>query len=145
MTPSPKIKSRIVVVGSVYYQQGDSEGVGFSASFARDLDTDEQHFGPRIVTIGEDWQPAPLGWLDKCSMLIIHNLEGTALQTRPTPEENAQINRHVIEASLNPGEPIAVISILPREAHRICAIYPASVKIRCRHDKAKCSIVAIPG
>ncbi len=96
------LKSRLTVVESLYHQASGEEGVMVSSSFSRNLESDDQAYGPRRLKATEEWQPLDCGWVEEIGMISVTNEEGKHLQVNPTEEEKEALAKKVLEISLSP-------------------------------------------
>ncbi len=84
-----------VIMQVVHYSDVTKQPTDFCpATKTRTLKQDEQPFGPRILTIGSEWQRLDLGWIewDKCGLVVIVNDGDKA-----------------VRVALHAGDPFAVV------------------------------------
>lgn len=145
-----KPKSRLTVVETVYHQAPQEEPQSNEVRFCRELESDEQPYGPRRLTATEDWRLLDCGWLsDEVSMLTIRNEEGRNLQVIPTEAEQAEIDARVLEVGYYGGTPDSLATgaswlIPPGESMRGCPKSIEKLSIRCRSGEARYTLTAYP-
>lgn len=124
------LKSRLTVVESLYHQASGEEGMMVSSRFSRDLESDDQAYGPRRLKATEEWQPLDCGWVEEMGMVSITNEEGKRLQVNPTEKEKEATAKKVLELALTPN-PDSLWSFLipPGESFRG---YPSTQKLWIR-------------
>ena len=90
----------LIVQTVITHSNCSEQPLQVQASFIQNLETDEQSYGPRRVTVKGDWTPLDLGWLaDKpISYLVIQDRSGL-LDGRKT---QVSIDG-VLVASIKPG------------------------------------------
>lgn len=157
--------SRITTVGSIYYMTRDGQPHVVQIRSARNQQTEEQAYGPRKVTIGDQWTSLDAGWIKVCGLLIVTNEEGRRRQRIPTPEEQQEIDSKVIEIAFlspqslketdeprtmhsKPKTPLDIYPALllpPGESVPVCPVDLRSVMIRCQNGQAKITINILPG
>lgn len=150
-TTKPVLKSRLIVVESVYHQHFGAEPESFDSRYSRWLDVVEQVY-KRELTITEDWQLLDHGWIKNASLLLVSNIEGKALLRNPTEQERSDLKSHVVElgvAIAGPeGEARYIRSfsyIPPGESTRLCNPLPLNdLRLRCSSGSARCQILIVP-
>lgn len=157
----PLEKNRLVVIHTVYFQaHGFQPLQPVEARYERLLDTPEQHYGPRQMVIGEEWEPIDQGWFKDAPVgsLVLHNLEGKFLQRVPTEAEKRDMESRVLEiAVIHPSEmgkqgmwdpprqgPLSFASVRPGEDCRFEPTHLPCLLLRCRKGKAKCTLTLFP-
>ena len=150
LTPRQVPKDRLVVVETCYHLPWEGEPVSVDERYSRDLSTHEQLY-ERRCRVGEAWEPLDLGWLTGVGMLVLSNQEGRNLQTRPTPEEQAEMDGRVLEVGWQPREatqfdspPFALLLVPPGESLRIVPATTDGLIVRCRRGTCKFVVYAWP-
>ncbi len=73
MTDTKQV-NRLVVIEQVHYQGEGQEPTTTTNRFYRNLTTDEQPYGPRLVRVDAEWQTLDVGWFkDRCGMMVLEN------------------------------------------------------------------------
>lgn len=132
-------KSRLTVVESVYHQQPDGTNMPISTQYSRVLKSDEQAF-VRKMTVGESWVEVPYGWLQDCSLLVIHNESGKYRTTAPSPQEIEDAEAAVIEVA-GPDK-VPVFDVPAGESIR--GKPRRGLHVRCARGSVKCVVSCIP-
>jgi hypothetical protein len=150
--PAPALRARLVVVAQVVHVPPDGGPTPLAYQFGRELETDEQPYGPRRVRAGAGWEPLDYGWLggpDGVGLVVVENEEGRRPRVVPTPEERADTLARVVElgviAELPDGARVVVpfARVRPGEARDLDPAGPLA--IRCTHPGgARASILLIP-
>lgn len=154
----PRPKARVTVVESVIYQQLDPPGEAVdlgSGGYSLPVfePADEQCVPGRVQTVGPDWAPLQLLYLDglPVAVLVVENLEGTGRQVLPSDAEAAGTAARVVE--------LAVPSLAMHGPHNdslpaFAVVRPgtsarfepaARVHARCRSGRARVRVAAAPG
>lgn len=80
----PNTQSRVGIAGTVYHQNPKQNPASFPLQGSMFLKTEEEVYSRNPPSpVGKKWQAIELGWIPKCSMLCIRNLEkakGSSLQ-----------------------------------------------------------------
>ncbi len=144
-------KARLVVVHTVYHQIFNQQPrQALDARYSRILRSDEQSYGPRTITVGEQWTPLEIGWLGNfpLGLIVITNGEGNFMERNPTPIEYSEAEKRILEIrfdeTITPGGTTPHLLILPRESQSFIPANPATVKIRCRSGEGKYTILVVP-
>jgi hypothetical protein len=125
-----EVPPQLTVVEKVYYRTGNEDPTEIDTRYSRTLSNAEQVYERRL-TVGQEWQAIPTGWINRCAMLIVKNLEGT----------NEADNKAV---ELGYGK-ISLFEIIPRESFRCTPkIGLERLFIRCIGGKAKVRVYLIP-
>lgn len=106
---SDKPKARLVSVSTVYHQLLPGQPTGQQRQWSRPLASDQQPYGPRTLTVGEEWMPLDCGWVTDVGYVVIQNEEGKFTQTIPTEEEREAAAGKVLEVAFpgwNANDPI---------------------------------------
>lgn len=159
-----KSPSRIMHVGNIYYISRSGQPHVTEIRSNRNQVADEQAFGPRRMTIGEEWTPIETGWIEVCGMMILTNEEGRRLQRIPTAEQIEEINGKVVEIAfvknlpvsneprtmhsppiVAPDEPFAALLLLPGESLPATPVSMKQVLVRCRAGQARITVNLLPG
>ena len=139
-------KARLMVNAAVAHQVLGKAPEDLSPPpHVRTLDGDEQVWRRECV-VGPEWQPLPLGWLEgqQVGLLVVTNEEGKFTQVQPAAEERAAALARVVELGVLAGPvPAPVTLVRPLTSVMLEPLLP--VWARCRTDKAKITVTAVPG
>ena len=139
------LKNRCVVVDTTYHQNGRNQPTAVESTFSLDLATDEHPYQVPM-TVAEEWQAVDLGWLDRCSMLVLKNLEGVFTQIIPTEEERRDALAKVVDVSFDPprfGVDKTIHAYVPATAST--RMWPSGpVHLRCQSGEARIVVFAMP-
>lgn len=158
-------RGRLSFVGTVYHQLPNSQPSSSPINFSRWLNSDDTPFGPRKITVTEQWSKIDIaaGWIKQCGFLIISNLEGRHLSRILTKEQREDINSKVIEVCLAPPplssygprdmhsppvpkfSPIAYFLIPPGEDLPVTPVDISLLLLKCRKGEADCNLTFFPG
>lgn len=136
-------RTLLTVVDTVYHQPAGGSPVtvlGDACRFHRELISDEQVYERRRV-IGQEWVQIDCGWVERCGMLVVRNLEGQ-FSVLPTPEQREAVGRRVLELSFDGNT--CHIQVPPQES---CRFYPSDARliyIRCREGSARYTVGLVP-
>lgn len=137
-------RCRVTVVEHVYHQQIGGDPVAIETSFSRLLESEEERY-QRTLKTGEAWTKLDCGHVPEASVLTLKNLEGVFRSVNPTPEEEAEAAKRVIEVGLWIGELIEPLDeVRPQEAIRRCPLDLSRLYVRCRCGTAKFRLMLIP-
>ncbi len=146
--PQTQSRARLVVIQQFYHQVLNSQPRLIEARYSRILGSNEQPYGPRTLTVGEDWTPLELGWMKDIpiGVLVITNEEGTFLERNPTEKERESSNSKILEVAFYQRlDPLtAALIILPRDCQPLTPLYPDRIRIRCRNGEGRYTIIVIP-
>ncbi len=147
-------KARLVIIQQIYHQIFNQQPrPALDARHSRILKSDEQSYGPRTITIGEEWVPLELGWLKDTpiGMIVLTNEEGRFMDRNPTLEQAREGEKKILELSFtclgtsgNKPSYAATLLIPPRESQTILPANPKEVMIRCRSGQGKYTILIVP-
>lgn len=144
--PSKAQHGVLTYTSMIYHRESPmDEATSIPIQFSRNLNTQEQLFGPRKYQVGESWEPLDFGWLkDKpISMIIIKNLEGKFDQIVPTLQQRVEASYKALVVAYEDsdlGFDIPIGESLPFVSRD-----PSKLRIRCLLGIAKYTLIAIPG
>lgn len=146
-----RVKNRVTVVDTVYWQPVDSEPVAIPSRFYREVSCEEQVYQGKFK-VTPQWVEIKTWWLKTVGMLTLRNEEGYFPQVQPTGQERQRAESLILEVGLlvdidNSREEkvIPFARILPRESLRL---HPSSVqhlRVRCPGGVARVHVCLIPG
>lgn len=145
----------ITVAGTIYHRAGpQAQATAINLRWTRELESDEQPWGPRQFTVTEQWTPLDCGWLkpELCGMLVIENREGHFTQRIPTEEQRAEAMARVVEIGVTNARAlehyddhiIAILEVRPKESQPLMPVDVSSLRIRCRKGEARCVLTVLP-
>lgn len=141
-------KARLTFNEWIAYQPLSASPVDISPRpFSRNLVTDEQIWRREAIA-GNDWARAPLGWLDDLPVaeIIITNEEGKFTQVQPSHEERAAAEARIIEVGIEANGTGVIVPITLVRPHHSFHLEPLGpIYLRCQTDRAKYTIIAVPG
>lgn len=146
MIGTAKSTARITVLETSYYQSADTEPKSSEKRFTRLLEQDEeQPYGPRKMTITDEWKPLDTGWIETASFYCIENLEGRFTQTIPTQEEREAALLKTIELAIQtPSGTVVFCTLPPGEFQRVGYRDIKRVRVRCLNGPAKAVATIYP-
>ena len=68
-----EIKSRLVVVEQVVWQAPNEQPAPCESRFSRWLESSDQAYGPRTLSVGVEWQKLDTGWVSVAGMMVLAN------------------------------------------------------------------------
>lgn len=137
------MKSRITVIGTVYFQEAEQQPVAVESAHSRVCEADEQPY-PRRFEVGEEWTPLPDGcWVSEASVMVLANAEGRGGRRNLTPAESEVVASHVVEVSFSGGATADAV-IVPRDDMRVAPANLSAIRLRCRSGTARCSVTIFP-
>lgn len=128
MKPRPQRQSRIhapriVVVESVYHQQGTDSPTVVDCRFNRWLETEGSPFSYK-GSVKDYWEvlPSITGANSNYSMLVLKNTEGRFTGGQPTQQERDSVMSRILEIGLEvePGRVVHFSRIPAGESARFC-------------------------
>ena len=120
------MKSRVTAIETIVVQTGDDEPFLIDNRWDRELITSEQPFGPRRVSVGDDWTPLDLGWLkDNVGILSVKTLGGGTVELRHRGASG-------------------VWRIFSRESLSGCPTMATEIEARCPGGQARIKVSVIP-
>lgn len=135
---------RITTISQSYYE--DSSGVQgqTEARTWRNTEADEQPYGPRKLTVSEEWQEVDFGWVLTPSLLIVYNPEG------PNPKDGSgqslevgvQNCGAVVKDELPAVTPVAILS--PRKDFMVWPCPNTRYFVRSRGGHCRYEVTAYP-
>lgn len=134
-------RSRVTVVETVYHQTGEGHTTPIESKYQRFLGS----VGPgylRLQTVGEDWQPLDVGWVQDASFLHIRN-EKPRYSRVPTAVEQGIAESKVLELRMEDSE-IPFSEVRVGESIRINPMYVRMIQVRCRSGEAKFTVNVLP-
>lgn len=138
--------STLIVVESICHRISGESPEGVRYQFSRELQSNEETWQRRF-NVTTEWQPLPLGWIAdnglESSMVRIQNEEGK-FDTIPTPEQQAECDKRIVEIKYDSANDDEVWLILPQESFRGCPKKCDLLVIRSQYGQAKVSIIATP-
>lgn len=128
---------RFGVVETCYHQQHGQQPTGISESrFSGWIDSDEQPYGPRFMTVGEEWCSLDCGWIEQASMMVLKN----------DPDKGADATVEVgVVCDAGVIIPFAEIPAqFPSHSLRFCPTHLKSLRVRCLKGQTRVTIVLYP-
>jgi hypothetical protein len=128
-------KARISVNESIYHQEygGSQPTPNKPIRFGRDIDTDEQPYS-RKITVTEEWKPIEKGWIEKCGLLTIENLEAFKKDPDKTIEVGVGVEGNIYRFT----------QIRAGEGMRLDPIEFGALRIHCCKGSVKALITLYP-
>lgn len=134
-----RVRDSISVVEAVYHQKLRQQPTSLESTFSRDLVSDGDPYQVTMV-VTEEWQDVDVGWVERCGMMVLKNLEGLGLQVIPTEAEVAAIESRVVDIAF--GDDRAAAHVPPRATSHL---WPdVTVRVRCRSGTARLLVFASP-
>lgn len=133
---------RITVVEHIYYQAGNDQATQTSNTYSRELSDNEQPYYRKAKATGEK-QSVDLGWIEKCGLLSISNLEVLDSQTTPSQKERDELSRKILEVGWR-GCAKSTCLIPPGESMRFYPRDPSDLIVRSRYKTINYSVTAYP-
>ena len=133
----PNVLNRLTVRCQVFHQNSGQEASRFPLGFCRILSEKSEQVYTRLSQIAtEDWKTLDPGWIEQCSAILIHNVEGRDRRLRklPVPEEE--------RIELVSEEPLLV---LPGEFQLLTPAQFKAVQVRSPGGSAEFNVTFIPG
>ena len=134
--------STLTVVETVSHHPLDSDPTQEIVAFDRRLISTEQPY-KRSLTVGEEWVPLDLGWIEDVGMVCITNDVGRFLQTHPTEEEREWLDAKVLLVSYDQSDQKAFL-VSRKETLRVSPSNASGLYIRCASGEAKYHILVVP-
>lgn len=133
MKPAQARPSRLTVVETVYHHQRGGQPAAVEARYTRRLASDEQPYR-RTMTLGAEWQPVDLGWLQgqPVGLLILQSGEKPG---GPLVEVGVAV--------LDAVQPAFVIR--PGESFRGEPLPDAEICVRASAAGARLAVTVLPG
>lgn len=143
----PRTPARITVVENIYYHVRGESPMLVNSRYVRTMQTTEQAYGPRRVQVGEEWTRLDLGWVKRCGMLHLENVEGRSFAVIPTPSQLQDLMMNgLVEIACSEDTPTTPHFYLPpRESMRVVPISATAMWARCRKGTVRLLLTAIPG
>lgn len=133
-----QLRSRVTVVGRVYWHNHLSQPVGVEDAYHYYLDSQDEPYSYQ-AKLGQNWTKLEYGWLEgkAISMVRVQNDEGRFSQS---PDDLA---KRVIEVGLD-DQP--VVQVPPAQASQQQWLCPERLSLRCVGSAAgaKCTITLYP-
>lgn len=147
-TSQSRLRERhLTIVQQTYLSGLDEEPTAHSASSSIPVSSQEQVYGPRKQTVGSDFKSLDLGWFkdsdEPIGVVLIENVEGTDLQTIPTPFEKAQIAGRILMVSLSDDGNCLLIH--PGQTQAVLCQNPKALKIKCQSGNGRFKVTIFPG
>lgn len=139
-------KARTVVQIRVVHQLPGEQATEAGSTIVRHLESVDEVYSPRKMIVTGEWRPLDLGWLAdplNVGLIYIENLEGTGQQVIPTPFEQQDIDKRVVEVSTGPDSDLAQ-EVPPLGFYLGTPVKPERLLLRCRHKTARCRIKVYP-
>lgn len=149
----PVTRDRVGVVETVYYQDPKEEHpTSVVTRYTRWVDSPEQPYGPRKITLTESWAELDCMWVEAPSILLLSNEEGKRYVVRPTEEELKTISKRVVEIAQLAKLPyqsndvivVPFAQVRPGESIRFQPLDLFKLRVRCVQGTAVCKLTAFP-
>jgi hypothetical protein len=111
-------QAHLVVVETVYHQQGKYQPTCTESRFGRPLESKDQPYVRRLMAT-EEWQKLDFGWIKRPGMLVIQNDEGQ-FKLMPTEAQKREMAEKYLWLAHSDKDQWALPRwiILPRESFR---------------------------
>ena len=141
----PATTNSITVLDNVYFRRDMRNPIRAGTPHCWDLVSDEQPY-IREIRIAENWQKLDTGWLQKSSLIMLHNHEGENLQRVPTPEEKEATAKRIVAIGIGHSD-LKMETVWIVRPGRNCRGELArldNVYVRCLSGSALCTLFMFP-